>query len=786
MDFKTLLEEEFILLDGAMGTMLQQRGLPVGMPPEVVSLEHPDWLLTIHQTYLESGARIIYTNTFGASALKLGYTGYTPDEVIPASVYLAKKASSPFDALVALDIGPLGQFLEPIGTLTFQEAYCQFSQQVCLGVEAGVDLIVIETMSDLNEARAALLAAKECSSLPVFCTMTFEENGHTLTGGIVSSMALTLEGLGADAIGLNCSLGPVQLRPMVEKLLRWTSLPVVLKPNAGLPLPGSSSYNVTPDEFARFMVEFAEMGVQILGGCCGTSPQHIAMLQKVLKEKKRPRLVPEIPAAICSAARTVILNCPRVVGERMNPTGKKLFQAALRRQDIDYILSQALEQVRAGAEILDVNVGLPDIDEKEMMCRVVTALSGVIDTPLQLDSTKPEVLEAALRLYPGKAIINSVNGEEKSLQAVLPLAKKYGAAVVGLTLDQEGIPKTAQKRLKVARRILDRATEFGISQQDVYIDCLTLTVSAEQAAAQETLQAVSLVKKQLGLKTILGVSNISFGLPARESITQSFLTLALGAGLDLAIINPNIDAMMGAVRAYRLLAGYDLHGSEYIAAYGNQSVASYPVSGKEITLNIAIQSGLKFEAEAIATSLLKTMPPMEIVNTIVIPALDTVGANFESGEIFLPQLIQSAMAAQAACEQVRQRLVETGSGGEGRGPIVIATVKGDIHDIGKNIVKILLENYGFAVIDLGRDVEPIKVAEAVRRYNAPLVGLSALMTTTLSSMADTIALLRREGLSCRVMVGGAVLTQEYAKSIGADYYARDAKESVDIARKYIG
>lgn len=789
MDFKALLQEEYILLDGAMGTMLQQRGLPVGACPELVALEHPHWLLDIHRRYLESGSHVVYANTFGASALKLERTGRTPEEVISAAAGLAKEAAAPFGALVGLDLGPLGQLLEPTGTLTFEEAYRHFARQVKAGAAAGADLIAIETMTDLSEARAALLAAKENCSLPVLCTMTFEGTGRTFTGCCVSSMALTLEGLGADAIGFNCSLGPAQLRPLVEELLRWTALPVILKPNAGLPDPGGRGYDITPEQFAAQMAELADLGVHILGGCCGTDPAYIALLKKALEGRRRPRLSPQIPAAVCSAARTVALDHPRVIGERINPTGKKLFQAALRRQDMDYILGQALQQVKAGAELLDVNVGLPDIDEEGMMVRAAVALPGVTDAPLQFDSTKAAVLEAALRVYPGKAVINSVNGEEESLSAILPLARKYGAAVVGLTLDRGGIPKTAEDRLDIARRILDRALSLGIPRRDVYIDCLTLTASAEQAAVLETLRAVAMVKAELGLKTVLGVSNISFGLPAREAVNQSFLTLALGAGLDLPILNPNAAPMMSALRAYRLLAGIDVHGAEYIAAYGGDASAPAPAApapAGEMTLDAAIEGGLKAEAGSIAARLLETVPPMEIVGELLIPALDRVGAAFEAGRIFLPQLIQSAGAAQAAFDQVRRQLSDNGEAGEGRGPIVIATVKGDIHDIGKNIVKVLLENYGFAVIDLGRDVDPAVVAGAVRRHKAPLVGLSALMTTTLGSMAETISLLRREGLPCKVMVGGAVLTAEYAASIGADRYARDAKESVDIAREFIG
>ena len=786
MDFYSLLQQNFILLDGAMGTMLQQKGLPVGAIPELVALENPQWLVDIHTSYLQSGSQVVYANTFGASALKLAKTNTTPEEVITAAVSLAKKAAAPFGALVALDIGPLGQLLEPTGTLSFDDAYRHFACQICAGAAAGADLIVIETMTDLNEARAALLAAKENATLPVLCTMTFEENGRTFTGCSVSSMALTLEGLGADAIGFNCSLGPAQLRPMVEELLRWTTLPVIVKPNAGLPDPGGKGYDIAPWQFAAQLAELADLGVTILGGCCGTTPQYIKELATALDKRIRPKVSPNIPAAICSSAKTVVLDGPRVIGERLNPTGKKLFQAALRSGDMDYLLAQGLQQVRAGADILDVNVGLPDIDEEAMMRRTVDALQGVTDTPLQIDSTKPAVLEAALRRYAGKAIVNSVNGDEESLNAVLPIVKKYGAAVVGLTLDKNGIPKTADERIAIAGRILKRALSLGIPRRDVYIDCLTLTASAEQAAVFETLKAVSAIKHELGLKTVLGVSNISFGLPCRELLNQSFLTLALGAGLDLPIINPNTDAMMAAVRSYRVLKNIDEHAKEFIEIYGQQTSSAPLAPASQMTLQGAIEGGLRGEAGTIAAGLLSDgAQPMELVNNMLIPALDKAGADFESGRSFLPQLIQSAGAAQAAFEQIRLHLAKSGVERKGLGPVVLATVQGDIHDIGKNIVKVLLENYGFAVIDLGKDVSPETVAEAVIAHNAPLVGLSALMTTTLGSMAKTIALLHSRRLPCKILVGGAVLTADYAAKIGADFYARDAKASVDYAREMI-
>ena len=794
MEFLELLKTDRpVLLDGGMGTMLQARGLPVGATPELVALEHPDWLREIHTAYLDAGSQIIYANTFGANREKLERTGRTVEEIVSAAVTVAREAAAG-RGLVALDIGPCGQLLEPTGMLGFEEAVDLFAQVVRAGVQAGADLIAIETMTDLQEARAALLAAKENSDLPVLVTMTYEASGRTFLGCSPAAAALTLEGLGADAVGVNCSLGPREMPPLVEELLKWTNLPIVLKPNAGLPHPDGSGYDITPLEFAQSLAALAEMGVKVFGGCCGTTPEYIALLSQELESKTVKAVPRHVPAAVCSATQAVPIDRVRVIGERINPTGKKLMKEALRRGDVDYMLGQALAQTEAGADILDVNVGLPEIDEADMMVRTVKALQGVTDAPLQLDSTDPKVLEQALRVYCGKAIVNSVNGENASLETILPLVKKYGAAVVGLTLDENGIPKTAQARFDVAKRILERAVALGIRREDVYIDCLTLTVSAEQAAASQTLEALRRVKTELGLKTVLGVSNISFGLPARPLVNQNFLTLAMAAGLDLPIINPNVDAMMAAVRCFHLLTNVDTDAREFIAAYANASVSTSITAGNTPaapqttgrSLKDLVAAGLKGEAGQATRALLETTAPMDIVDNILIPALDQVGADFEQNKVFLPQLIQSAGAAQAAFEVIREKL-STGEGGNvSRGNVVLATVKGDIHDIGKNIVKVLLENYGYTVIDLGRDVDPAAVVEAARKYEAPLVGLSALMTTTLKSMAQTIAQLHDAGLPCKIMVGGAVLTPEYAKEISADFYARDAKESVDIAKRVMG
>ena len=778
-----------------MGTMLQAKGLRLGEYPELAALEHPDWLLDIHRAYVEAGTQILCANTFGANREKLRRTGKTAEEVIPPSIAIAKEAAAG-RALVALDLGPIGQLLEPTGALDFEEAVDIFAQQVRCAVSAGADLVMIETMTDLQECRAALLAVKENSTLPVIVSLTYEERGRTFLGHAPACAALTLEGMGADAIGINCSLGPREMPALVEELTRWTTLPISVKPNAGLPDPGGAGYDITADQFAEAMAELTELGVKCYGGCCGTTPEYIAKLCRALEGRTIKEIPRSVPAAVCSPVQVVPIDRVRVIGERINPTGKKRMKEALLREDIDYMLGQALEQTQAGADILDVNVGLPEIDEAGMMVKVVKALQGVSDAPLQLDSTRPEVLEKALRVYCGKAIVNSVNGDEEVLDAILPLVKKYGAAVLGLTLDKEGIPKSAQARVDIAGRILDKALAYGIRREDVYIDCLTLTVSAEQAAAAQTLEALERVKKELGLKTVLGVSNISFGLPARPLVNQNFLTMAMTRGLDLPIINPNLEAMMAAVRCYHLLMNIDTDARDYIAAYGNATVSTSITAGTaapsaapagERTLEQIVVAGLKGEAPAATKKLLETMDSMSVVDDILIPALDRVGADFEAGKVFLPQLIQAAGAAQAAFEVIREGLsAQPGAETVSKAPIVLATVKGDIHDIGKNIVKVLLENYGYPVIDLGRDVDPVSVVEAAKKHNAPLVGLSALMTTTLGSMEETIRLLRAEQVPCRVVVGGAVLTPDYAKKIGADFYARDAKGSVDVARQVIG
>ena len=787
MEFKELLEKrQFVFLDGAMGTMLFEKGLKMGDIPELTSIDKPEWIIDIHKQYINAGSDIIYTNTFGANRYKLAKSGKSVQEVVKAGIRCAKKAAEGTDVLAALDIGPIGQLLEPAGTLSFEEAYDIFAETVRAGKDA--DLIVFETMTDLHELKAAVLAAKENSDKPIIVTMTFEENMRTFTGCSVSAMAYTIGGLGVDAIGVNCSLGPKELIPVVRELASVTDLPVVLKPNAGLPDTVTGAYNISPREFSELMTELIPLGVKLAGGCCGTSPAFIANLKKAFAGKKYVKPDHIRVSVCCTPANTVVIDQPRVIGERINPTGKKRFKEALLSEDIDYILSQAIEQVHAGADILDVNVGLPGIDEKQMMVKVIKALQAVTDLPLQLDSTDPEVLDAGLRIYNGKAIVNSVNGEEKSLKTVLPLVKKYGAAVVGLCLDENGIPKSAEERFAIAEKIVSRAEAVGISRENVFIDCLTLTASAEQEGVMQTLNALERVRRELGCQTVLGVSNISFGLPAREIVNSNFLTMALTKGLTLPIINPNIDAMMQSVRAYKLLANHDKGSKDFIAHYGQTDPKPVKASDSpaDIDLAYAIANGLKGEGAKITEKLLGTMDAMTIINEMLIPALDKTGSDFEAGRIFLPQLIQSAGVAQSCFEVIKEHLSRSGETAESKGKIVLATVKGDVHDIGKNIVKVLLENYGYDVIDLGKDVDCQLVVDTAVKYNVKLVGLSALMTTTLPSMQKTIELLNEQYPGCKVMVGGAVLTEDYAKDIGADYYARDAKESCDIAKIVLG
>ncbi len=770
-----------ILLDGAMGTVLQQRGLPPGGKPELLNLTDPELLVSVYQDYIEAGSQVIYTNTFGANGLKL--SGHSVGEVVRAAVAVAKRAAGT-RAKVALDIGPLGELLEPIGTLSFERAYALFREMAEAG--AGADLAVIETMTDLYETKAALLAVKECTNLPVFVTMSFDEGGRTFTGCTVASMARTLEGLGADAIGLNCSLGPDRLAPLLAELARNTRLPLIAKPNAGLPDPATGRYDMGPEDFAKALVPCLEAGVTLFGGCCGTSSEYIRQLRAAL-EGKRPAPRSYEPAGfVCSPTVPCRLDGVRVVGERINPTGKKRFQQALLEGDLDYILDVAVQQEDAGADILDVNVGFPGVDEVSILPQVVKKIQSAVSLPLQLDSSNPTALEAGLRVCNGKAAVNSVNGEPQVLARVLPIVKKYGAAVVGLTLDKDGIPQTAAGRVEIARRILDAARSYGIPKEDVWIDCLTLTVSAQQDQAAETLKAVRMVREELGLQVLLGVSNISFGLPNRPLVTRNFLIQALGAGLTLPILNPNQREMMDVVAAFRVLSGEDRECRAYVERFAASGAPAVSVPGASFTLEDAIVRGLKADAGKLAKAALEQEDELSLVERRLIPALDRVGADYEQGKAFLPQLLSAAGAAQAVFEVIKTSIAQKGGAPVKKGRLVVATVQGDIHDIGKNIVKTVLENYGYETIDLGRDVPPEVILETVRRENIALVGLSALMTTTLPAMEETIRLLRTLPRPPVVFVGGAVVTPEYARRMGADSYAKDAGASVEIARRVFG
>jgi len=765
-----------------MGTVLQQKGLPPGGQPELLNLTAPELLSSIYRDYIGAGSEVIYTNTFGANGLKLASTGHGVEEVVGAAVAIAKKAAGT-KAAVALDIGPLGELLEPMGTLPFERAYDLFREMAIAGASAGADLAVVETMTDLYEAKAALLAVKENTDLPAFVTMSFDESGRTFTGCTVASMARTLEGLGADAVGLNCSLGPDQLAPLLEELCRNTRLPVIAKPNAGLPDPATGLYDMGPEDFAAALAPCLDCGVTLFGGCCGTSPEYIRRLREALKGKAPvPRRYDSV-GFVCSPVTPCRLDGVRVIGERVNPTGKKRFQQALLEQDLDYILEVAVQQEDAGADILDVNVGYPGVDEVSMLPRVVKKIQSAVSLPLQLDSSNPDALEAGLRVYNGKAAVNSVNGEPEVLQRILPIVKKYGASVVGLALDKGGIPQTAEGRVAIARRILDAALSCGIPKEDLWIDCLTLTVSAQQEQAVETLKAVRTVREELGLQTVLGVSNISFGLPNRPLITRNFLIQAMGAGLTLPIINPNQKEMMDAVAAFRVLSGEDRECRAYVARFAaSPAVQAAPGPGGSLTLDDAIIRGLKNDAGRLAKAALEQEDELALVERHLIPALDRVGVDYEQGRAFLPQLLSAAGAAEAVFEVIKTSIAQKGGVPVKKGRLAIATVQGDIHDIGKNIVKTVLENYGYEVLDLGRDVPPEVILETVQRENLPLVGLSALMTTTLPAMEETIRQLHTLPHPPVIFVGGAVVTPEYAERMGADYYAKDAKASVEIAR----
>lgn len=784
------IENKIQFLDGAMGTQLQDKGLPAGASPELFMMEHGEIIEDVHAAYIDSGSDIIYTNTFGANAKKLCKSQYTVEEVITRAVQLAKSAAKRRNGVqVALDIGPIGELLEPNGYLPFEEAYELYRQQVVAGEQAGADLVIFETMSDLYEVKAAILAAKEHTQLPVFVTMSFEADHRTFTGCTTASFALCAEGLGADAIGINCSLGPDQILPIAEELAAMTNLPLIIKANAGLPDPLTNTYSIDAAAYARMLLPYTKLPLAYVGGCCGTTPQFIQELKNTLPKtiavEKRKR---RIGSYACTPTKCLRIQDVHVIGECINPTGNKRMKAALQEHRMDEILAIAMEEVEGGADILDVNVGLPGIDEKEMMVEVIKELQSVIDLPLQIDSTDPAVIRAALRAVNGVAIVNSVNGEAAVMESILPAVKKYGANVVGLTMDEDGIPACAQKRLEIGTRIVETAQRYGIAKERVFLDCLTLTVSAQQSGAKETLQALTAIREQLGVHTVLGVSNISFGLPSRILLNQSFLTMAMQAGLSMPIMNPNQAAMMDAVRSYRVLQGIDVDSQEYIRIYAQQKREGGKPHIESVHINIeeSIMRGLKEETRQLCTKLLSEKEPLQIVNEHLIPALDAVGARYEKKEIYLPQLINAATASQCAFEEIRRSVQAGGLESISKGKIILATVKGDVHDIGKNIVKVVLENYGYQVFDLGKDVPVETVVETAIKEQVRLIGLSALMTTTLKSMEETIQALHESGHECKIMVGGAVVSADYAKQIHADYYARDAKESADIAKEVLG
>ena len=794
-----------ILLDGGMGTMLQAAGLKLGARPEELNITDPALIEGIHGQYAAAGSRIVNANTFGASAHKLAGSAYTLEQVITAGIENCKRACAPYGALTALDVGPLGELLEPSGTLAFEDAVAEYARIVKAGEAAGADLIFFETYTDLYELKAALLAAKENTHLPILASMSFEAGGRTFTGCTVESFAASARGLGADAVGINCSLGPKEIFPMAKRLAEAVpgNFPVFVKPNAGLPRADGSGYDITPQLFALQMKPYRELHLFAAGGCCGTTPEFIKLLNGTFAGCTPGRPAHRMPSVLCTPVDTVTVDGITVVGERINPTGKKRFQQALREGDMNYVLEQAVSQAEAGAQILDVNVGAPGVDEPVLMEQVVKALQSVTSLPLQLDSSNVEALARGLRVYNGKPIVNSTNGEPEKLAAILPLCKKYGAAIVGLAIDEKGIQPKAADRVAIARRITEAALAAGIPREDIYIDCLTLTASAQQEDVLATVQALEACKKELGVRTVLGVSNISFGLPCRAYLNTTFLTMAMYAGLDLAIMNPSSEEMMAAVYAYNVLTNRDKQSTKYIERFADRvpastalaqaakaapaaSAAEAELTGPYAALMKAVEKGLKGDAAAHTRALLAEKQPLEVVDEALIPALDIVGAKYEKGTLFLPQLLQAASAAQSAFEEIKTAIAQKGEGSASKGRIVLATVKGDVHDIGKNIVRVILENYGFEVLDLGRDVPVETVVDTVREKDVHLVGLSALMTTTLKSMEETIAALRAAQLDCKIMVGGAVLTPEYAEKIGADWYAKDAKRSADIAKEFFG
>lgn len=789
------LGKELLFFDGGMGTLLQTAGLAPGELPETWNIRRPETVIGIHKAYIEAGSDIVLTNTFGANALKFHDDNCSLKEIVTAAVrhviQAAEQAANGRRVYTALDIGPTGKLLKPMGDLEFESAYEAFAEVMRYGEEAGADLIHIETMSDTYELKAAVLAAKENTSLPVFATTIFDERGKLLTGADVPSVVALLEGLRVDALGINCGLGPEQMLPILEQILEYTSLPVVVKPNAGLPkqINGETVYDVKPEKFAETMRHIVEKGAAVIGGCCGTTPEHIKELVRICSDMKIKPVEEKNRTIVSSYGQSVELGTgSKIIGERINPTGKKRFKQALKEHDMDYILKEGITQQDRGAHILDVNVGLPDIDEVEMMREVVTELQSVTSLPLQIDTVDVKAMEAALRIYNGKPMVNSVSGKQESMDAVFPLIQKYGGVVLGLTLDESGIPATAEGRVAIAEKIISEAAKYGIKKKDIVIDVLTMTISSEPEGALVTLEALKQVRYGLGVNTVLGVSNISFGLPNRPVVNSNFYTMAMLNGLSAGIINPSSEDMMKSWYAYHALMNLDKNCEQFIAHYAQDAPAAAlapAVKSGEMSLGTAIEKGLKDEALQVTKALVKENAPLDIINTWLIPALDHVGKGFEKGTVFLPQLLMSAEAAKAAFSVLKDVLAAQGGESGKKEKVILATVKGDIHDIGKNIVKVLLENYSFDVIDLGKDVPPETVVETAIKENVKLVGLSALMTTTVVSMEETIKQLRKKVPDCKVMVGGAVLNQEYADMIGADFYGKDAMQSVYYAQELL-
>ncbi|MEE1315581.1 MAG: homocysteine S-methyltransferase family protein [Faecalimonas sp.] len=785
------LGKTLLFLDGGMGTLLQKEGLAAGALPELWNIERPEVIQEIHRAYYASGSDIVLTNTFGANRIKFHDAQHTLSEVIIEAVKNARIAAESLAGdgkkrYVALDMGPTGKLLKPLGDLSFEEAYETFAEVVRIGAEAGVDCIHIETMSDTYEVKAAVLAAKEQAALPVFVTVTFDERAKLLTGGDVKAVVALLEGLRVDAIGMNCGMGPEQMLPILEEFLAYSSLPIIVKPNAGLPKQrdGETYYDVEPEQFGKALQALVEKGACVVGGCCGTTPAHIAAMVHSCADLSLVRPVKKEHTLVSSYGQAVELGAaPKIIGERINPTGKKRFGQALREHDLDYVLREGITQQEAGAHILDVNVGLPEIDEVALLPEVVCELQSVTSLPLQLDTVDGAALEAAMRIYNGKPMINSVNGKQESMDLIFPLVAKYGGVVVGLTLDEAGIPDTVEGRVAIAERILKEAARYGIDRKDIVIDVLALTISSDAQSARTTLGALQRMRECFGVNTLLGVSNISFGLPNRPLLNANFYTMALQNGLSAGIINPSSMEMRQAYDAYCALMGYDLNYELYLSKYAKAETQPSAKQNTEMDLQTAVRKGLKEEAGCKAKELLQSMPPLSIIQEHLVPALDAVGQGFEAGKVFLPQLLMSAEAAQKAFDVLKAELAKDGAQTEKGEKIVLATVKGDIHDIGKNIVKVLLQNYGFEVLDLGKDVPPEKVVETVLREQVQLVGLSALMTTTVTSMEETIKQLKKHVSWCKVMVGGAVLNQEYADMIGADFYGKDAMQSVYYAKE---